>query len=112
MCLWVYVSGEGFDIGRPQLELKGFARTTLDAGETKQVNVTLDSEDFFFHDFDLKSRVPLLCADPGCGKSFVTAELYHLHVATSERHKGGPNFDELHVMLLVGCQLPIPSHLR
>ena len=70
------------------------------------------NEDLLFHDFDLKSRVPLLCADPGCGTSFVTAELYHLHVATSERHKGGPNFDELHVMLLVGCQLPIPSHLR
>ncbi|MCH2179854.1 MAG: glycoside hydrolase family 3 C-terminal domain-containing protein [Mariniblastus sp.] len=54
----VYVSGEGFEIGRPLLELKGFARTILDPGQTKQITIELDAEDFFFHDFNLKRVFP------------------------------------------------------
>ena len=54
----VYVSGEEFDIARPSLELKGFARTTLRPGESKEITVTLQADDLFFHDMDLNRVLP------------------------------------------------------
>ena len=54
----VYVSGEEFDIARPSLELKGFARTTLRAGESKQITIPLQADDLFFHDMNLERVLP------------------------------------------------------
>ena len=54
----VYVSGEEFDIARPSLELKGFARTTLQAGESKHITISLQADDLFFHDMDLQRVLP------------------------------------------------------
>ena len=54
----VYVSGEGFGIARPALELKGFSRTTLKPGESEEVSIIINSEDLFFHDFNLKRVLP------------------------------------------------------
>ena len=44
----LYVSGEEFEIARPALELKGFARTTLRGGESTQITVALQADDLFF----------------------------------------------------------------
>ncbi|MFZ9937105.1 MAG: sulfatase-like hydrolase/transferase [Luteolibacter sp.] len=49
----VYVSGKGFELARPGLELKGFARVALKPGESKPVTVTLDADDLAFHGIDL-----------------------------------------------------------
>ena len=54
----LYVSGEGFAIARPGLELKGFARVTLKPGETKQVTIKLDADDLHFHDAQLRRVLP------------------------------------------------------
>jgi len=54
----VYVSGEEFDIARPSLELKGFARTTLRAGESKKITIPLHADDLFFHDMNLERVLP------------------------------------------------------
>ncbi len=54
----LYVSGEEFEIARPALELKGFARTTLRGGESTQITVALQADDLFFHDMQLKRVLP------------------------------------------------------
>ena len=50
----LYLSGEGFPIARPSLELKGFARVRLQPGETRQVSLALHAEDLYFHDSELR----------------------------------------------------------
>ena len=50
----LYLSGEGFPIARPSLELKGFARVSLQPGETRQVSLALHAEDLYFHDSELR----------------------------------------------------------
>ena len=54
----LYVSGEGFAIARPSLELKGFNRVHLKPGETKRVTLTLDADDLHFHDSALNRTLP------------------------------------------------------
>jgi beta-glucosidase len=54
----LYVSGESFEIARPMLELKGFARVTLEPGETKNVTIDLDADDLHFHDTSLRRVLP------------------------------------------------------
>jgi len=54
----LYVSGEEFDIARPALELKGFARTTLRAGESTQITMPLRADDLFFHNTHLQRVLP------------------------------------------------------
>ena len=55
----VYVSGEGYGIARPALELKGFTRVTLNPGESRVVSVNINAEDLFFHDFNLNRVLPV-----------------------------------------------------
>ncbi|MCP4885671.1 MAG: sulfatase-like hydrolase/transferase [Planctomycetaceae bacterium] len=54
-----YVSGQSFAIARPQLELKGFQRVTLNAGETKQIAITLNADDLYFHNPSLERVLPV-----------------------------------------------------
>ncbi len=54
----VYVSGENYPVARPMLELKGFSRVALKAGETKRVSIKIDAEDLHFHDATLKRVLP------------------------------------------------------
>jgi beta-glucosidase len=44
----VYVSDEHAKVERPERELKGFERVSLEAGETKHVSVTLDARSFAY----------------------------------------------------------------
>ncbi len=53
----LYVSGEGFAIARPSIELKGFNRVHLKPGETKRVTLTLDADDLHFHDSSLNRNL-------------------------------------------------------
>ena len=50
----LYVSGESFPIARPSIELKGFARVTLQPSETKKVVLNLRAEDLYFHNSELE----------------------------------------------------------
>jgi beta-glucosidase len=54
----LYVAGENFPVARPQLELKGFSRVTLEPGEKKRVTLKLDAEDLHFHNSDLQRVLP------------------------------------------------------
>jgi len=45
----VYVHEEQASVKRPEKELKGFQKVFLNAGESKTVTVTLDSEAFQFY---------------------------------------------------------------
>ena len=54
----LYVSGEEFSIARPTLELKGFCRTTLQAGESTRLTMPLAADDLFFHDMALERVLP------------------------------------------------------
>lgn len=54
----LYVSGQSFEIARPRLELKGFQRVTLKPGETKQITISLNSDDLRFHDSSLERVLP------------------------------------------------------
>ena len=42
----LYISAPGVEIFCPERELKGFAKTTLDAGESKEVTIALDDKAF------------------------------------------------------------------
>ena len=55
----LYVSGENFPVARPQLELKGFTRVTLQPGEKKTITLKLDAEDLEFHDASLHRGLPV-----------------------------------------------------
>ncbi len=46
----VYVGDRHSSVPRPAKELKGFSKVSLDAGETKQVTVTLDRRAFSYYD--------------------------------------------------------------
>ena len=54
----VYVSGREFDVARPALELKGFQRVTLNAGETRRVTVKIDASELFFHNAAMEFGLP------------------------------------------------------
>ena len=54
----LYISGEEFMIARPTLELKGFCRTTLQAGESTRLTIHLAAEDLFFHNMALQRVLP------------------------------------------------------
>ena len=54
----LYVSGESYEIARPSLELKAFARVSLKPGETKRVILDLDAEDLHFHNSSLQRVLP------------------------------------------------------
>ena len=54
----LYVSGQGFPLARPGLELKGFQRITLMPGETKRVSIEIYAEDLVFHDSALQRSFP------------------------------------------------------
>ena len=54
----LYVSGEEFAIARPTLELKGFCRTTLQAGESVRITMPLAADDLFFHNTALERVLP------------------------------------------------------
>jgi beta-glucosidase len=49
----LYVSDKAASVPRPVKELKGFAKVGLKAGESKQVSITVKSNDFKFFDMDL-----------------------------------------------------------
>jgi beta-glucosidase len=46
----VYVSDDHSKIARPEKELKGFAKVTLEPGETKRVSINLDARAFAYFD--------------------------------------------------------------
>jgi len=46
----MYVQHLGSTVERPQLELKGFERVHLDAGETKELHLELKARDLAFWD--------------------------------------------------------------
>src|SRR5205085_5747316 len=50
----VYVGDTHSKAARPAKELKGFAKINLRPGETRRVNVTLDSRSFSYYDSDAK----------------------------------------------------------
>lgn len=50
----VYVSDGHAKVARPNKELKGFDKVTLQPGETKHVSVTLDSRSFAYYDTEAK----------------------------------------------------------
>lgn len=54
----VYVSGQDFDVARPGLELKGFARVALKPGETRKVTVKIDADDLNFYDAAMLRGLP------------------------------------------------------
>ena len=54
----LYVSGEQYEIARPVLELKAFARVSLNPGEEKEVLLVLEADDLHFHDSDLNRVLP------------------------------------------------------
>ncbi|NBS26556.1 MAG: hypothetical protein EBS81_09645 [Gammaproteobacteria bacterium] len=54
----IYVSGFGFEIARPHLELKGFARVTVPPGEKRQLSIELIGKDLVFHDQNLRPSFP------------------------------------------------------
>jgi len=47
-----YVSPKSNEVPRPEQELKGFAKVSLDPGESTRVSVTLDSRGFSWYDAD------------------------------------------------------------
>ena len=65
------------------------------------------NRELLHHDFDIKAKGCLCCADPKCRKDFVNMELYHLHVAEDEIHTKNPKqskmifpqFNELHTIM-------------
>jgi beta-glucosidase len=57
----VYVSDDHAKVPRPERELKGFERVTLQPGETKHVAVTLDARAFAYYDTKAKKWT----IDPG-----------------------------------------------
>ena len=42
----------------PALELKGFQRVTLNAGETRRVTVKIDASELFFHNAAMEFGLP------------------------------------------------------
>jgi len=56
-------------VDRPEKELKGFVKVSLDPGESKTVSITLDKRAFSF--YDVKTR--LWIAEPGEYKILVGA---------------------------------------
>jgi len=54
----LYVSGREFEIARPSLELKGFARVDLEAGESRDVTIPLHADDLQFHDIHSNRVLP------------------------------------------------------
>jgi len=65
----LYVHDVKASIDRPEKELKGFAKVSLKAGESKTVSITLDKRAFSF--YDVKTR--LWIAEPGEYKILVGA---------------------------------------
>ena len=54
----VYATGEEFEIARPRLELKGFARITINPGETKKAEIQIAAKDLEFHNQKLERVLP------------------------------------------------------
>ena len=54
----VYATGEEFEIARPRLELKGFARIALNPGETKKAEIQITAKDLEFHNQKLERVLP------------------------------------------------------
>lgn len=52
----LYIRDEYSSITRPVLELKGYKKINLEAGETKQVSFTLSAEDLAFYDRKMKFK--------------------------------------------------------
>lgn len=50
----LYVSELTREVSRPEKELKGFSKVSLEPGETKTVTMTLDKRSFAYYDVDLK----------------------------------------------------------
>ena len=57
----LYVSDPSAQVDRPERELKGFAKVRLGPGETKNVNLSLDSRAFSYWDEPAKKWI----IDPG-----------------------------------------------
>ena len=53
----VYIEDEVSSVNRPELELKGFEKISLEKGETKEVNIKLDKRAFAFYSTDKKAWV-------------------------------------------------------
>ena len=89
----VYVSGEAFEIARPKLELKGFARVTLLPGETRKVTVKLDAEDLHFHDVSLQRTLPdgKYLVQVGGSSAMLSEPLTLVAHASSAPHSGVPH---------------------
>jgi len=54
----LYVTGESFAIARPALELKGFRRVSLEAGQSQDIVFQINADDLFFHDVSLQRVFP------------------------------------------------------
>lgn len=52
----LYVRDKFSSVTRPVLELKGYKKINLEAGETKQVTFSLSAEDFAFYDREMKFK--------------------------------------------------------
>ena len=80
----VYVGEDHPPVARPPQELKGFARLTLQPGETRRVSIPLDARSFTWYDekgsgmarrcrLVHDSRQPFLCRSTTGGQSYASA---------------------------------------
>ncbi len=69
----MYIRDEFSSVTRPVLELKDFARITLDPGESKEVSFNLSPEKLWFYNIDMKRVV-----EPGKFRVFIGPDSQHL----------------------------------
>lgn len=93
----LYVSGEGFPVARPALELKGFQRVTLAVGESRQVTIKLFADDLYFYNSDLKRVLPKGRYGIRVGGSSVNlSEPVYLETSPREDETPLPTYTENH----------------
>jgi beta-glucosidase len=81
-----YVSPKSREVPRPEQELKGFAKVSLDPGESTRVSVTLDARAFSWYDADTASwRI-----SPGAYEIRAAASSRDVRLSAEIRSRGTP----------------------